>query len=95
MTLSVPPPACLPACLCLPVCSAMQPGLLRGLGSAAENAAFDADFKDITKELYWCCASEWNSSISSFAYEMPKPFAALGALGALGRGAGGGCVRRA
>ena len=81
-------PSSPPACLC----SAMQPGLLRGLASPAENAAFDADFKEVTKELYWCCASAWNASISSFVYEMPTPFAALGALGGWLGGVCGGCL---
>ena len=66
----------------------MHPGLVAGFASPAASQAFDKQYTEITKDLYWCCAAEGNGLWANFIYERPKPLA-----GVARRGAGWGWVR--
>ena len=71
----------------------MHPGLVAGFASPAASQAFDKQYTEITKDLYWCCAAEGNGLWANFIYERPKPLAGVARRGAGRGGCGGGLLR--
>ncbi|KAL4434049.1 hypothetical protein ABPG75_000490 [Micractinium tetrahymenae] len=52
----------------------MRPGLIRGFDRLEDSLQFDQLYKNITEEMYWCCAAEGGFERAAFWYELPWPF---------------------
>lgn len=54
--------------------SHMQPGLLSGFSRPEDSRAFDAMYRNITQDMYWCCGGNGGTDRAMFWYTLPQDF---------------------
>ncbi|PRW57844.1 glycosyltransferase family 77 [Chlorella sorokiniana] len=54
--------------------SHMQPGLLSGFTRPDDSRSFDAMYRNITQDMYWCCGGNGGTDRAMFWYSLPQDF---------------------